>query len=197
MSVEQNDVLRVTAEMSLGGNDVQNVMHFRSTNAASTPDGTALTNVATMVNTLYDTVDDLQSDQYDYDQVRVQNVTQDVLLGTTAWDTLVSGTRTEAALPLPVTALLTMPTTKPRVRGGLYLGGLTEQANTANGLLTTVLTDRLVLMGIQLLAEFVIGPDSYRYIVFNTILKTFVLPTASIVHLDWRTQRRRRAGVGS
>ena len=197
MTVVQNDVLRVTAEMTVNGHDLQNVYHLRSTNVGGVSDAKALSDMAAVMEDVYQKLDTFMSDGVTFDQVRVQNVTQAVLLGAAAWPLLVAGTLTSHLLPEVASALVTYVTNKSRVRGGTYLGGFTESENVAGGGIAAGLLTPLATMSTELLGEYVFGADSYRLVVYNTVLKTFIVPLSAIVHTLWRTQRRRRTGVGS
>ncbi len=196
MTVVQNDVVRATGETSRGPDAIQNVMHYRSTNAASITDAQALIDIAQVMDTVFSTMIGFITTALSYDQVRAQNVTQDVLLGTAAYPSLIGGTIAGDQLPLQNAAILNFPSSKPKTRGSVFLGGFTEADNAPTGILSGGLQTALVSMAVILLGEIVLGPNSWRYVVFNTILKTFVLPTGSVIPAVWRTQRRRRPGVG-
>lgn len=197
MSVNQDDVLRVTAELSVSGRDIQNVMHFRSTNAPIIGNSTALGDLADIMDALYDGLKSSISETVDFDLVRVQNVTADELLGAALWPTLNSGTATGNRKADQVAALLTMPTARPKTRGGAFFGVFSGTTGGPDSDLDSSALAAVLSFGTELLLEQVFGSSSYRYVVYNTVLKTFVLPVAAIAHSAWRTQRRRRAGVGS
>ena len=197
MTVLQNDVLRVTAEMTVNGHDLQNVFHFRSTNVGGVSDAKALDDAANILEDMYQKLDTFMSALVTFDQVRVQNVTQAVLLGAAAWPLLTAGTLTSHLLPEAASALITYVTNKSRVRGGTFFGGFTESENVDGGGVASGLMTPLGTLATELLGEYVFGADSYRYIVYNSVAKTFVVPISAIVHSVWRTQRRRRTGVGS
>ena len=197
MTVVQNDVLRVTAEMTFNGHDLQNVYHFRSTNVGGISDAKALSDGADIMEDVYQKLDASMSTGVAFDQVRVQNVTQGVLLGTAPWPLLVAGAQAADLLPEVVAALITYGTTISRVRGGTYYGGFTETSNDAGGTVNTSLVTSLTTLAAELLGEYVFGADSYRMVVFNAVLGSFNVPVSALIHALWRTQRRRRTGVGS
>ncbi len=197
MTVQQNDVMRVTAELSIDGGDLQNVFHYRSTNVGAIPDSTALGDLADVMNELYTIINGGVSVDVSYDQITVQNVTQDALMGTALWPVLTAGVGGGDRLPDQCAALLTMPSATPKVRGGVYLGGYFEAASAADSSLTAVVLADVVSFGAELLLEQVFGANSYRYVIFNRLLSTFTLPVAALAHAVWRTQRRRRQNVGS
>lgn len=196
MTVVQDDVIRATVEMDVNDNALQNVYHFRSTNVATIGDSQALTDMGIIADTLYTFLLAQMSTDADFNQIRAQNVTQDVLLGTTGFPVLVSGSNVADVLPQQDAGIITYPTAKPLTRGSSYYGGLTEGANGSDGTMTASILAALANVAVLMLAEIVVGPNSWRYVVFNTVLKTFVLPTASSIPSVMRTQRRRRPGVG-
>lgn len=196
MTVVQDDVLRVTAEMSISGNALQNVLHWQLTSASSVTDAQALLDCGVFMESLYTEVRAQMNDAVLFDQIRVQNITQDVLLGVTDWPTISTGGSTVAALPLPVAALITFPTTVPQTRGGIYLAGFTELENTSGGALATSLLTTLAAFAVEALAIQVVGSNSYQYVLINREFGTVIPFVSSIVHTVWRTQRRRRQGVG-
>lgn len=197
MTVQQNDVLRVTAEMTQTADSVQNVYHFRSTNAGAIDDTDVLDDMADIMDEIYALLDGETSDEVSYDQVRVQNVTQNLLIGAIGFPVITVGLNITDPLPRPVAALITYPTAKPKTRGGNYYGGFTEDRNTSTGSILAGTLTNLTSVATLLLAERVFGANSYRMVVFNAVLDTFVLPVSAIIHDIWRTQRRRRQGVGS
>lgn len=197
MTVVQNDVLRMTAEMSVGSFDIQNIFHYQYTSVASVTDAQALLDAAVILEALYDIILEDLSITMTFDQVRVQNITQDVLLGTTGWPVLTAGEEASGALPLTNAALLTFTTAVPRTRGGTYYGGMTEIQNTTAGTILAATVTRLVALALEQLTEQNLSGRLYSYILVNREFGTVIPFTAAIVHTVFRTQRRRRPGVGS
>lgn len=197
MPVNQDDVLRVTAEMSIDGADIQNVLHFRSTNAPIIGDSEALGDIADIMDAIYTLVQSRITEQQDFDQIRVQNVTTDILLGSALWPVINAGTATGDRLPDQSAALVTLPTALSRVRGGVYLGVFSDTTTGSGSDLNAATLTAVTNFAAELLVEHVFGTSSYRYVVFNALLNTFALPVSAIAHSIWRTQRRRRQGVGS
>lgn len=197
MTVNQNDILRVTAEMSIGVNDVQNVFHYQYVAVADVTDALALLDSAVIMETLYDIILSDIGDALTFDQVRVKNVTQNTLLGSTPFPVLIAGTELGAPLPLPDAALITYPTAVPRTRGGTYFGGFTEIANVEQGNIASATVTRLLAVGVRALQEQNIAGRLYQFVLINRLLGTVIPLTSAIVHPIFRTQRRRRPGVGS
>lgn len=197
MAVQQGDVLRATAEMSIQVDDLQNVLHYRLVSVSEVENSQALLDVAAVLDSLYDHIDGNMGDGVDFDQVRVQNITQDVLLGATAWPTLVAGGLVDDLQPRQAAALVTFPTAVPQTRAGIYFGGFTESANTTNGNITSVLLSNLLDLANEALTVQDIGGNLYEYVLVNREFGTVITLVSAIVHLVWRTQRRRRPGIGS
>lgn len=197
MTVNQNDVLRITAEMSEGVDSLQNVYHFQYVTAATQTDAQVLLDAAVIMETLYSLLVSQMSNLVTFDQVRVQNITQSILLGSTAWPTLTVGGDATAALPLPDAALITYPTAVPKTRGGAYYGGFTEAANVQKGNIVAGLITSLLAVAARALLQQTIAGRLYDYVVINRALGTVIPVVSSIVPAVMRTQRRRRQGVGS
>lgn len=196
MAVDQDDILRITAELSIGADAVQNVFHFQYQSVAQITDAQALTDGALVMEDLYNDILAAQSTSLDFDQVRVQNITQDKLLGTTAWPTIIAGLEVALLLPLPVAALLTYGTAVPQTRGSTYFGGFTEEDNTVGGVIASALISQLGGIATSILAGTNLSGRLYKLIVLNRALGTIIPITSAVVHAVWRTQRRRRQGVG-
>ena len=197
MAVNPSDVLRITAEMSVGADSIQNVHHYQFVSGGPITDAQALLDAAVIMETLYSLLVPQQTVNYSYDQVRVQNITQGVLLGSTAWPTLTIGGSALDELPFPTSALLTFPTAVPRTRGGTYYGGFTELGNTVGGKIISALQTLLIAVAARALLQQNIAGNLYDFVLVNRALGTVIQFTSAIVHIVWRTQRRRRQGVGS
>jgi len=197
MAVAQNDVLRVTAEMSQGVDALQNVYHIQSDNVASVSDAQALLDMGLIMDGLYNLVDASMHDGVSFDSVRVQNVTQGVLMGSTPFPVLTVGLDTNDPLPFQAAALITYPTATPKTRGGTYFGGFTEANSDTAGAISSALQTVLVAVGVKILTQQNVAGNLYTFVLVNRLLGTVIPYVSAIVHAVWRTQRRRRPGVGS
>lgn len=197
MAVAENDVLRVTAEMSAGNDALQNVFHVQSVNAASVSDAQALLDMGLIMDALYDLLDASMHDGVTFDNVRVQNVTQDTLLGSTPFPVLSVGGDTADPIPYQACALITYPTAVPKTRGGNYYGGFTEANSDGNGAISSALQTVLALVGTKILTQQDVAGNLWDFVLVNRLLGTVIPFVSTIVHAVWRTQRRRRPGVGA
>lgn len=196
MTMVQDDVLRITAEMSVGADAVQNVFHFQYLSEENVTDAVALLDAALIMEDLYNEILADLSTSLDFDQVRCQNITQDVLYGSGPWPTIVAGLLVAELLPRPVAALITYATSVPLTRGGTYFGGFTEDDNTTGAVISTGSLTALAALAANVLAGKNISGRLYNLIVLNREFGTVIPVVSTIVHAVWRTQRRRRQGVG-
>lgn len=196
MAVDEGDVLRITAEMKVDADAIQNVFHYQYQSVAQITDAQALTDSALVMEDLYNDLLASIATSVDFVQVRVQNITKDVLLGTTAWPTIIAGLEVLELLPRPVSALITYGTAVPDTRGGTYFGGFTELDNTNLAVIASALITRLGAVATSVLAGTNLSGRFYQLIVQNREFGTVIPVTSAIVHAVWRTQRRRRQGVG-
>lgn len=197
MAVAENDVLRCTAEMSAGTDALQNIFHLQSANVASISDAQALLDVGLILDALYDLIDASMHDGVTFDAIRVQNITQDTLLGSTPWPVLTVGGDTADPVPFQAAALVTYPTAVPKTRGGNYFGGFTEANSDSSGGISSALQTVLVSLGVKILTQQNVAGNLYDFVLINRALGTVIPFVSAIVHAVWRTQRRRRPGVGA
>jgi hypothetical protein len=55
----------------------------------------------------------------------------------------------------------------------------------------------LALVGVKILTQQNVAGNLYDFVLINRALGTVIEYVSAIVHAVWRTQRRRRPGVGS
>lgn len=198
MTSVQFDVFAVTAKMTISGSasDVQNTMHWRQETPGALTDAQVLTDLSTVLDALYTGINLDVSDIQDYVEISVKNVTQNLLLGSIAWPTLVTGGSATDPVAFQVVALLLMKSAVPRVFGRLNLGVFAENDLGGSNWQGTVVTNVLAL-GAFLLLPFVQVSATWRYVIFNRVLSTVTLPNSTGMTIAARTQRRRSRGIGS
>lgn len=197
MTVAVDDVVRITARMLLdGASDVVNVYHFVVDTNDTLDDAAFMTDVALNMDALYDLIDFRISERITFESVQGFNVTQSVLLPDTDWPVLVAGAETESMLPEMVSACCFHRTLAPRVRASKFLPPVTDFSNTG-GLLETTFKAAVEDFAGELVLGFLIGDIDLQYIAFNVALSTFNRVVSSQVPARFRTQKRRRIGVGS
>ena len=197
MPVVVGNIVRITAKMNLfGTDDVQNVLQFRVDNNNTVDDLAFMTDVAVIFDRAYAFINGDISDQLNYVSIDGQNITLNELLPDVPWPALVAGINTSPLLPTQAAACVFFPTTTPKVRSSSFLGGYTEGANAIDGTIFAVVLGRIKNWGDEMLAattpDIILTKGS-----FNPLTSVFTEAGAPITPTRWRTQRRRRAGVGS
>lgn len=198
MTVNPLDVLRVSARQTYNNsiNDIVGVYHYRSEGPAET-EATTLLNLAVVIEALYIAINARVGAGVVYEEVTVQNITQDVVLGNTPWPTLTFGILAAQQLPSPVAALVVGVTGVPQVQGRKYLGGFTEDDQNVSIVSGTLLT-ALANFGVQYIAQKVVGGVTYTPFVRQVALPNALHPLIGAKAIAvFRTQRRRTLGRGS
>lgn len=197
MAVAIGDVVRITPRLLLDGTfDIVNVFHF-VVDVNLTPDDTVfMSDVAFIMDTLYALQNARMTNRISYSSVEGFNVTQTVLLPQAPWPVLVTGLETGDMIPETVAASVFHRTAKPRVRATKYFAGVTEVSNTG-GALEPVYAGLMAAIALALSAPLLAAQVTLSYGAFNRLLSTFTPVTLGVVPARFRTQKRRRLGVGS
>jgi len=198
MAVEVGDVVRITAKMEQGGDDVQNVFHIQHNGSSSVADSTFLADAISWLDGAYDYINDYQGDALSYESVEAYNVTQGAPIGEDVWDTLTSGDDSTAQeSPKQVAALVRFPTATARSQGRKFIGGLTEADLDNGGVLTSAFTTALGQWALDIIACFASDSQDFNLGNWNPTLSRFAAVTGAIINTYNAIQRRRAAGVGS
>lgn len=194
----QSDIFQVTSRMTIGGDDedVQSVMHFRQQSAPALTDAQVLADIGDMMDGIYTIVNPSIVDIQDYIDINVKNVTQNLLLGATAWPVLTIGGSTVDPTAFQVVALLLMRTATPRVVGRVNFGVFRENGLASSNWVAGVQSEVLTA-GLALLTDNIEFNGTWRYVVFNREFKTVTLPVSEGITVAARSQRRRSRGIGS
>ena len=198
MAIVVDDVLRITAVMQFDSiDDIVNVYHCKVSSNVTVDDDQFMTQMAGEMDSLYDLINGGVSDLQEYIDVQGQNLTQNVLLPSKDWPNLTFGGSVSTALPSQVAASVFHRTLRPNTRASKYLGIFTEAQNDGNGSIGAGFQANLQSYADQLNGGFVGGGFVAAYGAYNVALDRFTPADSGIVPARWRTQRRRRLGVGS
>lgn len=197
MTVGVGDIVRITAKLQLAGiGDIVNVFHF-SVAANTTPNDTQfMLDTAGAIDALYAPLTPFITTQVTYQSIEGQNISKDELLPSTAWPTQVAGTGAAEMLPEMNSVCVFHRTLKPRVRASKFLPPMTEDSNVA-GVVNVLTVAVAQAFGDALVAGLTNLGVSLVYVAFNRLLSTSTVVTQALVPVRFRTQRRRRLGVGS
>lgn len=197
MSVGIGDHVRLTAKMKLfGTDDVMNVYTYRIDRNDNADDGDFMLDAALFLDIAYTLINPDLSDNLTYVSIDGQNITKDELLPEVAWPVLTAGASVTNLLPTQVAAEVFWPTITPKVRTSSFYGGYVIAALLANGGITGAAVGRLEDIGAALKEWNTVDVDAVKGSL-NPVSSVFTVAGDAVVPARWRTQRRRRIGVGS
>lgn len=196
MAVNIGDVIRVTANFLLNAVDPYvNTFHFEWIGLGGISDDAAMDEIAISIDAAYILINAELSNKLDYVDIQGQNITQNVLLPTKLWPTLVDGLSASGLLPPQTCGYVFYRTTRPKTRASVYLPGFVEDASDIQGA-----PDPDAIIAMQAFGDFVkdglqVVLLNLKYGAYNRPLDRFTEVNAAVVSSKWRTQRRRVRGV--
>lgn len=198
MAVEVGDILRISANMLFEGTDqYSNIFHFQISQNDSASDDNLMEDIALEMDTSYTLVEDDISDDVAFVDVEGINITQDVLLPPKGWPVLTTGNDPIQALPGQVSACVYFRTLRPRTRASKFMPPYGEDRNESGGVIGATAIARLQQFG----DFWVVGLNSLdvkgKFGAYNREFDRFTEAKSAVVPIRFRTQRRRRVGVGS
>lgn len=198
MGVDAGDVLEcsVIHENSVSGVQI-NRWQFRLEGVGTLSVAEVLDDVAELIETIYNVVKTIIAIRNLLREVRVYNLTQDVLLGSTDGGTYVGGSSSGNDLPQGVATFIHFTTDVPRVILSKYFPSPTAGDSGADGSLVPLELADLVAVGVVLLADLVMTNGTYRYGYFSPKTVSFVLPQVAVASGIFAYQRRRKKGRGA
>jgi len=197
MTVAQGDVLRVTAKMSYGVEDVQNVYHFLTTGSGTLSDSAAMTVIAQLIDDAMDELDLLTSDQLAFDTIEFYNLTQDTWMGEDDWPTQTVGGSPEDMSPPQICHLALFNTDTLGSQGRKFLPGPTANFIGADGTPASGQLTTIGLYAAELLLGAISGTVVFKPGNFRKATSTFLEWVLAIIPDFYATQRRRYYGSGS
>jgi len=190
------DVMKTTSRglIAVAGQQSINVFTHEITTLVDGTDSVVLAELSAEVLAIFNTIKTSVSDQFQIVDFRVENQTQDTILGETPSTYVGSGTADP--LPAQVAALVLGRTATKRVQGRKYLGGFDETDNTSGGLWVGLAVTELAAFAAAYIAPFT-GLSGNIYQPGVSTRPTFPLPiiftafNGSRVVPNARTQRSR------
>lgn len=197
MSVAVGDIVRITAKMRwFGTDDVQNTYTYRVDLNATLDDDEFMSVVADVLDSAYNNMIGGQSTQFTYDSIDGINLTQDVLLPEVSWPVLVAGASATTIVPQQLAICAFWPTITPKVRTSAFFGGFVIAAIAALGDITPANVSQVLAAANELSTFDTVELDMTKGSL-NPVGSIFTPAGTPQVPTRWRTQRRRRIGVGS
>lgn len=197
MSVVVGDIVRITAKMRwFGTDDVQNVYTYRVDLNATLDDDEFMSVVADVLDSAYNNLITQQSTSFTYESITGQNLTQDLLLPEVAWPVLTAGTSSTNIIPQQLAICAFWPTTTPKVRTSSFFSGFVLASIASLG---EIAASNIVqaLLAANELSDFDTVELDMTKGSLNPITSVFTPAGTPQVPSRFRTQRRRRIGVGS
>lgn len=197
MAVSVGDFVRLTAKMKLfGTDDVMNVLTYRVDRNDTADDAEFMTAAALLLDIAYTLLEEDMNENLTWVTVDGQNISKSELLPEVGWPTLTVGPNAANLLPTQVCGEVYWPTITPKVRTTAFIGGYTEAANDADGSILAGAVTRLLSFGDALKEWNTVDVDAVKGS-FNPVKLLFTEAGDPVAPSRWRTQRRRRVGVGS
>lgn len=197
MAVEVADIIRIAARMRLDGiGDIINVFHFVVAVQDLLDDSAVMDGVAEILDDLYTTVNGAIADNVTYESVDGQNITKDELLPSKDWPVLTAGGAGSDMLPEMTSCCVFFRTVKPRVRNAKFLPPFTI-GSSDDGAVDALTVTALENYGDFLVAPLTVTDLELGYVSFNRVTQVATQVISRVVPTRFRTQRRRRLGVGS
>ncbi len=197
MAVVVGDFVRLTCKFLFQQTDERNnVFLYRIDRNDTLSDLAFMTEAALLFDVAYTLINARISDGLDYVSIDGQNISKDELLPEVPWPVLVSGLDANDDLPGPVAALAFWPTTTPKVRTSSYVAGMTTNSMGTGGGVTANAVAALQNWADALTLWNTVDVDGVKGS-FNPTKLLFTQAGAAKIQPRFRTQRRRRVGVGS
>lgn len=197
MPVAVGDIVRITAKLLLNNlDDIVNVYHFSVAINNTLNDTAFMTEMASALDVLYTNINVQMHPNVSYSSVEGQNITKDELLPSRPWPILTAGTNASEMLPEMCAPCVFHRTLKPRVRASKFLPPFGENTNV-DGAITAGAQAAIQAFGDALTVGLTTTNLGLVYVAFNRALGTSTVVTQALVPARFRTQRRRRLGVGS
>lgn len=197
MPVNVGDILRITARMSWGEDDIQNVYHLRVTAGDDEDNTDVLTDIAEDLEDAYDFILGRIPNEITFDSLEGYNLTDDEWMGVVGWPTLTAGTATADPMPPQNSPLVLFTTDVPRSQGRKFLPPFSVNEVQDDGTIDTVPLQNVESYMVSLLAGVVGTYIEAEYGNWNEALARFATWILGEARDIFATQRRRYFGSGS
>jgi len=198
MAAQDTDVIETTVihDNSITGIQV-NRYQWKLSTGVPVDDATLLDDVAFIIESLYDLIKTIIAIRNVFREVRVTNVTQNLLVGSTTAGAYLGGVSTGNDAPQGVSAFVYCTTNVPRVILSKYLPSPTvSDVNTDGGVIPGEYPE-MVAYAAALLVPYVFNGTSYTYGYLSPKVLSFVIPQVSTPSFVYAYQRRRKKGRGA
>jgi hypothetical protein len=197
VAVVIGDIVRLDAEFVFDAATImQNVFHFKVTRNDTATDALFMVEARAELDAWYQIINVDVSTLVSYNIISGLNITKKELLPAGGWPVLVAGANAGEALATQLAAMVFHRTTRPKTRAAKFLPPLTEAGASAGGVIAPAVLTRLGTFAGALTGGITQTNVDADYGAWNGPLSRFTPVTAGFVPNRFRTQRRRRVGVG-
>jgi len=179
-----------------GIGDIINVFHFVVAVNDLLNDDEVMIGVANIMDDLYTIINGVVANNVAYESIDGQNITKDELLPSKDWPVLTVGGNATDMLPEMTSCCVFFRTIKPRVRASKFLPPFTE-GGLVDGALEAATLGLAEDWGDFLVAPLTDTDLTLGYVSFNRVTSVATEIISRVVPARFRTQRRRRLGLGS
>jgi len=197
MTIQLNDIIRVTAKMSYGEDDVQNVFHYKCAESGGVDESTFMTAVRDELDAAYVLMEDFIADGISADSVEAWNLTQESWVGEITWSNFTGGQGLGAKMPPSTCPLITFTTGVLGSQGRKYMPFTTEDYNDLNGNPNASIKTAMGLFAAAILNGFQASGIDFIPGNWRKATSTFIPWVTAIIRGYYGIQRRRRVGAGS
>jgi len=197
MAIISGDVIRVTAKLSRGVDDIQNVYHVELTGATPPTDAAFMTQIATTLDTAYAFISASMWTGISYDSVEAYNMTQDYWIGEVAWPVQTTGGDPAGTLPAQCSPLCLFLTAVLGSLGRKFLPAFSLSRIDSDGSISATGLGVMLSFVNAILAGYTSGSYSFSFGNYRAATADFIAYVSATVRDLYATQRRRYVGVGS
>lgn len=198
MTIAADDVVEASARLEFDAiDDVVNVYQFRLASGGPLTDDEGVDDILEILEVLYTIILGAISTIELFRDIRLFNVTQQILLGLHAWPSLINGGAIADALPPGCAAVVNFSTIVPKVTLRKYFGVFTTGAMGEDGLFTGLTVASVAEAATYLLAPIAATNGLWVYGYISPKILGWVSPNGATNNNIPGYQRRRKQGRGS
>jgi hypothetical protein len=198
MAAQTGDVLRVDLVGDINSvDDMIGVYQYQITAGSDISNAELLDDLAAIMTAIVTIIKAFSTAVAVWRRIRVQNITQDVLVGEADFAAPIAGTGTGSTGPNQASLIFNFKTSVPRVILRKYIGPLGEDILGTTGLMLAAYVDEAADYIVELLTEQVGSYGSYLYGYQSAKAGGFIAPDIGYVNAIPGMRGSRRAGVGS
>jgi len=197
MTVNGNDIIRVTAVLEGPSGKIENVYQFRAEVIVGGNDTDVMTDLAQKLDDAYTHLLSSMSSDCVFIEVQGFNVTQDAPMPTVPFPSVTAGSASANDMASQVSFMALFRTGVSRVLGRKFLGGFAKEALTNDGFVSSGSITAIAGYIGELIGLFISASlNSYQLGVVSTVTHTFYAFFEGVAQVVPGTQRRRRQGRG-